>query len=240
MAKLLSDLKMERTTVKRLFSRLVNCIWRTHTEVTLEELQESFKKLTLESSKVMEANDEVEAAYMAECDAATAEELSDPLRADIEKTEKECEQKTKEVKLLIRETLWARYGEKELSLALQIAEAECRNVSSTQPGETLEAYEFILTHLEELVRKAKAAHQTWDRWAPSAEREDFSCRIRELEVQLPKLVSRKAAFIEAASSRMDPRKGSFSSSSVEMLSTTSYPEHTTLQQLRGAFWKKMA
>lgn len=29
-------------------------------------------------------------------------------------------------------------------------------------------------------------------------------------VQLPKLVSRKAAFIEAASSRTDPRKGSFS------------------------------
>lgn len=68
-----------------------------------------------------------------------------------------------EVKLLIQETLWVRYGEKELSLALQVAEAECRNVSSTQPDATLETYEFMLTHLEELVRKAKAAHQNWDR-----------------------------------------------------------------------------
>ena len=73
----------------------------------------------LESSRVMEANEELEAAYMAESDAATAEELSDLLRADIEKTEENCEQKTKEVKLLIQETLWVGNGEKQLSLALR-------------------------------------------------------------------------------------------------------------------------
>lgn len=76
----------------------------------------------------------------------------------------------------------ARYGEKELSLALQVAEVKCRNVSSTQPDTTLEAYEFMLTHLEKLVHEAKAAQQNWDRWAPPAEREDFNCRVRKLEV----------------------------------------------------------
>lgn len=147
-SKSLDELKVERTTVKRLFSRLANSIMRTHTEMSMEELQENFKMLTLEGYRVMEANEEVEAAYKAERNATTAEELSDLQRADIDKTEKECEQKTKEIKFLIRETLWATYGEKELCLALQVAEAECKNIYSTQPDATLEAYEFMLTHLE--------------------------------------------------------------------------------------------
>lgn len=61
------------------------------------------------------------------------------------------------MKLLIRETLWATYGEKELSLALQVA--ECRNVSSSQPDTTLKTNEFMLSHLEKLVHKAKEAYQ---------------------------------------------------------------------------------
>ena len=172
----------------------------------MEELQENFKKLTLEGSRVMEANEDVEAAYMAECKAATAEELSDLQRANIEKTEKECERKTKEVKLLIRETLWATYGGKELSLALQVAETEYENVSSTQLDTTPEAYEFMLTHLEKLVHKAKEAHQNWNRWAPPAEKKDFDCRVRELEVLLPNLVSQKAALIKAASIKEDTKQ----------------------------------
>lgn len=203
MAKSLDDLKVERTTAKRLFSRLANSITRTHTEMSIEELKENFKKLTLESSRVMEANEEMEAAYMAESDAATAEELGDLLKADLEKTEKYCEQKTKEVRLLIQETLWDVYGEKELSLALHIAESECKNVSSTQLDVTLEAYEFMLTHLEKFVLKAKEAHQNWNRWAPPAVQRDFNGRLRELEVHLPQLVSRKAAFIKAAMIKTD-------------------------------------
>ncbi|XP_061907769.1 uncharacterized protein LOC133652733 [Entelurus aequoreus] len=191
------ELKVERTTAKRQFSRLANNITRTYIEMSKEELQENFKKLMLESSRVFEANEEVEAAYMAD-----AEELSDPQKADIAKTEKECEQKTKEVKLLIRETLWTTYGEKELSLALQVAEAEFRNVSF-QPDTTLEACEFMLTHLQKLVDKAKEAHQNWNHWAPLAEKKDFDYRLRELEVVLPKLVSQKAPLIQAASIKKD-------------------------------------
>lgn len=153
MAKSLDELKAERTTAKRLFSRLANNIIRTYVEMSVEELMENFKKLTVESSRLMEANDEVEAAYMAESE---AEELFSTQRADIERTEKECQQKTKEVKLLIQETLWVTYGEKELSLALQVAQTECENVSSTEPDTTLETYEFLLTHLEKLVHKRSA------------------------------------------------------------------------------------
>ena len=90
MEKSLDDLKVERTTAKRLFSRLANSITRTHTEMSIEELRENLKKLTLESSRVLEANKEVEVAYMTESDVATAEELGDLLKADLEKTEKNC------------------------------------------------------------------------------------------------------------------------------------------------------
>lgn len=198
--KSLDDLKSERTTVKSLFSRFAN-IMRTYMEISKEELEDNYKKLTLESSKVMEANEDVEAAYMAECIVTAAEELSDLQKADIEKTEKDCERKLKEAKLLIRETMWTTYGEKELSLALQVVEDECKDISSIGPDTTLEAYEFMLTHLEKLIQKAKEAHQNWNRWAPPAEKKDFNYRVRELEVCLPRLVSQTAGFIEAASKK---------------------------------------
>ncbi|KAK7918659.1 hypothetical protein WMY93_009943 [Mugilogobius chulae] len=191
-SKTLEELKVERTTAKRLFSRLTNNIVRTHMEMSMEELQENFKKLTIEGSRVMEANEDLKAAYLEERDETEgAPGLSDLQIADIEKTEKECEQRLKEVKLLVRETLWASYGEKELLLALQVAEAECENVSSTQPDTPLEAYDFMLTNLEKLVHKAKEEHQIWNRWAPPAEQRDFDRRLRELELRLPKLVWRR-------------------------------------------------
>ncbi|XDV11267.1 hypothetical protein PO909_000246 [Leuciscus waleckii] len=97
-SKSLKELKMERVTVKRLFSRLTNHIMRTHMEMSVEELQGNFKRLTAEGSKVMDVNEEIEAAYIAQCeetDPEGAPELSDQQRADLEKTEKECEQKLK-------------------------------------------------------------------------------------------------------------------------------------------------
>lgn len=42
--------------------------------MSMEEVQENFKKLTLEGSRVIEANEEVEAAYMAERNTATTED----------------------------------------------------------------------------------------------------------------------------------------------------------------------
>uniref|UniRef100_A0AAV2LJE2 Uncharacterized protein n=1 Tax=Knipowitschia caucasica TaxID=637954 RepID=A0AAV2LJE2_KNICA len=53
--------------------------------MSADELKESFKKLTLQGSKVMEANEELQAAYNAE----GAQELAEEEKADIEKTEQE-------------------------------------------------------------------------------------------------------------------------------------------------------
>ncbi|XP_060783164.1 uncharacterized protein LOC132890373 [Neoarius graeffei] len=201
MAKSLEELKTERSTAKRLFSCLANCIARTHSEMTVEELKQNFNKLTAESSRLMEANEEIEAAYMAET--AAVEDLGAEKKADLEKIEAYCKQRTKEAKLLIQQTLWESYGEKELPLALYITEADCKSVSSAQLDVTLEAYEFMLKHFEMVVLKAKEVHRDWNRWAPAAEQRDFDHRMTELEVQLPQLVSRKAAFIKAAKIKTD-------------------------------------
>ncbi|KAK7933141.1 hypothetical protein WMY93_004037 [Mugilogobius chulae] len=74
---------------------------------------------------------------------------------------------------------------------------ECAKVSSVEPDSSLEVYDFMLNHLEILVKRAKESHDHWRFWAPPAEQQDFSCRMRELELQLPQLVSKKALFIQA-------------------------------------------
>ncbi|GAA6085471.1 uncharacterized protein LOC122145544 [Tachysurus ichikawai] len=67
--KSLEQLKAERTSAKRLFSRLVNSISRTHTDMGEEELRESLNNLSLQATKVMEANEDVEAAFIMEGEA---------------------------------------------------------------------------------------------------------------------------------------------------------------------------
>ncbi|KAK5623153.1 hypothetical protein CRENBAI_018920 [Crenichthys baileyi] len=84
--KSLEDLKVERTTVKRLFLRLTNHIMRTDMDISVEELEENFKRLTVGGSKGMEANEELEVTYNA-ADAKGA--LSDQQKTDIKKKEKE-------------------------------------------------------------------------------------------------------------------------------------------------------
>lgn len=64
--KSLEQLKAIRTSAKRQFSRLANNIVRMLAIMPEEELKDSFKKLIIEANKVIEANDDVEAQYLAE------------------------------------------------------------------------------------------------------------------------------------------------------------------------------
>lgn len=64
----------------------------------------------------------------------------------------------------------------------------------------------MLHHLERLVHKAKEAHQTWNRWAPLAEKQDLNRRLPKLETLLPKLVSGKATLIKAARIKEDTNR----------------------------------
>lgn len=162
------QLKVERTTAKRLFSHLANSILRTE-----EELRDIFYRLTMEAEKVMEANDDVEAGLIAELEAETNSAgvpvLTKQQKADIVKTANECELKLKEVKGLIQETLCANFAGDELSTARQAAEAACELTAATKPNGNQEAYDFILT----------------------------TTHLKEMELYVPKLICREADFIQA-------------------------------------------
>lgn len=103
--KSVQQLKVERTTAKRLYSRLANSILRNHTDMTEEELRDSFCRLIMEAEKVKEANDNVEAGLIAELETETNSAgvpvLTEQQKANIAKTANECELKLKEVKGLI-------------------------------------------------------------------------------------------------------------------------------------------
>lgn len=122
--KLIEQLKVQRTTVKRSFSRLVNSISRTYKDMTEEELKTSLDKLTMEAEKVMAANEDVEASIIAKLEAEldTEEEtvLTEQQQADPENT--------------ANDTLWSTFGGGEMSIVLQAAETECERAATIQPG----------------------------------------------------------------------------------------------------------
>lgn len=87
--KLLEQLKASRTSAKWQSSQLANNIVQMHAIMPEEELKDSFKKLIIEANKVMEANDDVEAQYLAEveldADSDEVPGLSEQQKADIGK-----------------------------------------------------------------------------------------------------------------------------------------------------------
>lgn len=188
--KSVQQLKVERTTAKRLFSRLANSILRNHTDMTEGELRDSFCRLTMEAEKVMEANDDVEAGLITELEVETGSAgvpiLTKQQKADIAKTANECELKLKEVKGLIQETLWANFGGDELSTALQAAEAACELIAATRPTGNQEAYDFMLTHLQGLVKTAKEVYSQWKQWIPPGEQQAVQGHLKEMELYVLK------------------------------------------------------
>ena len=140
----------------------------TYNDMSEEELRDSFKKFTKEVEKVMEANDDLEAGF-----------------------------KLEELKRLIQEALWTNFGEHEVSVALQAAEDGGERAAAAEPGGNLEAYDFTLNHLKELMRTAKEVHSRWRQWIPPGLREDLQSQLRGFELHFPRLFSRKADFIQA-------------------------------------------
>ena len=198
--KSVEQLKTERAAAKRAFTRLANSVTRTHKEMSEEELRDSFNKLAAEAEKVMEVNDEVEAGLIAELEAELGSEnvvvLTKQQKADLAKTTNECESKLKEVKSLIQDALWSGFGVAELCTALQAAEAECEQVAAIEPSANQEAYDFMLSHVQELVKTLKEVYGRWKRWVPPDEQENIRKNVMNLELHVPRLVSRKADFIQ--------------------------------------------
>lgn len=108
----------------------------------------------------------------------------------------EYEKKLEELKDLIQNTLWASYGEDELTLAVQTAEMEVDRLMTVEINENKEAFNYMMEHLRGLVKTAKKSQIKWKCWAPPAEQKEFHERIRKLELILPKLTLRKADFTQ--------------------------------------------
>ncbi len=82
-------------------------------------------------------------------------------------------------------------------MAVKSAEDKAECVSSIEPSGNKEAFDFMLGHLERLVKTAKELHTQWTCWAPLTEQKDFQCRIQGLEQVFLMLTSRKVDFIQA-------------------------------------------
>lgn len=218
---LIEPLKIHRTNVKRQFMRQANNVLRMHPVMSEEELKDSFKTLTIEANQVFEANEDVEDQYSQESEGGA---LSDQQRADLDKVSTECESKLTELKELIIKTLWVKYGEEELSLAVEAAELEVERVEAVSPGEDKEIFDFRIEHLGELVKKAKELHIQWKSWAPPEEQQQLQTRVRELERALMKFTARKAEFIKVRG-RNKPSSGSTkrSAASAEQVKPGSLP-----------------
>ena len=115
--KSLEQLKANRTSAKRQFSRLANNIVRMHVIMPEEEVKDSFKKLIIEANKVMEANDDVKAQSLADVELDTDSDevpgLNEQQKGNIGKAAGEGKMKLKEMKDLIQKTLWANWASKE-------------------------------------------------------------------------------------------------------------------------------
>ncbi len=166
-----------------------------------EDLQSSLNKLTKQAEKVMEVNDDLEAGMIAELeaelDADKSSVLTEQQKDDLAKTTSECELKLNETKALLQETLWTRYGDMELSTALQVAEAESERVAAVIPDGNHEAYDYMLTHLQNLVRTARDLYSKWQRCIPSGDKRNFCQALRGFELNVTRLMSKKADFIRA-------------------------------------------
>ncbi len=84
-----------------------------------------------------------------------------------------------------------------MSTALQVAEAESEQVTAVIPDSNQEAYDYMLTHLQNLVRTARDLYSKWQWCIPSGDERNFCQGLRGLELNVNRLMSKKADFFQA-------------------------------------------
>ncbi|XP_035986919.1 uncharacterized protein LOC118560201 [Fundulus heteroclitus] len=198
MVKTADELKKDRTVAKRPFSRMANILLKTYDNKSVLELEDGFGNLTQAAERVWEANDDLEARLLEDKESevgAEEAELSDQQKADLVKTAGDCEETLKEVRRLLQNVLWVQNGEHDVLTALQVAEVESRRTGAVDVNSRLEAYEFMLGHLQDLAKAAKVSFERWKRWTPAKQKQDIQGRLKDLDQKIPLLVSRKMDFI---------------------------------------------
>lgn len=93
-------------------------------------MKEVFGKIALAADKVIDANDELEAALAEAWDEEGDSTLRDEQCKDIEGTVKGCKKRLDKVQNIIQKTIWNNFGHPELVTCLELAEAEGERLSS--------------------------------------------------------------------------------------------------------------
>ncbi len=198
----MDQFKRERTTAKMCFTKQANLLIRESSLMIESELRKEFQKLSSSARALFDANDDYEMGLFTELEANTKSdekvELEMQQAADIEKTVGDCETKLEEVRKIVQFNLWQRYGQEELTVAVQEAEKACDHSASIPvAGVNCEGYEVQLIRLERLVSRAVKTLSSWERWIPTTEKKDIESRVKQLRVENNGLVSRTGELITA-------------------------------------------
>lgn len=201
LGKTLDQLKKYRMVAKTSLTKQANYLSRKAGYLTELELRQEFAKLSADSRKVIEANDDYRTGLEAEL-AAKEDGKDDVLSleqdADLSKYGSECEQKFNDVKQIVQTNLWSRYGSEMLEAAFEEAEKACRHTYGL-PVESSNCEGFEIQHnvVGKLIKETSDAFAAWESWIPAAEERDFRKRSRELRVAYNELDMRKGEFARA-------------------------------------------
>ena len=132
-----------------------------------QDLENGFNALTVAAEKLWEVNNDLEAKLIAdeEAELDTGEEavLTEQQKAVLTKTANESAFKLKEIKHLVQDVLWSNFGANEVLTSLEFVESECNHTAAIDLSGKQEAYEFMLTHLQDLTKTARELHDRWKR-----------------------------------------------------------------------------
>nr|AAD26627.1 unknown [Takifugu rubripes] len=198
--KTVEELRKDRVTAKRLFTKVCNTISRNHEDMNEEELKDILSKLKSEAEKLMEANDDLQAGIIADQEAEedSGEEavLDEQVRTDLEKTTSDCKRRLAEGRNLIQQSLWSNFAQADLSIAVRTTETVYDHAQTMRPEDGPGVYDHVISQLQELFKRAKEEYNKWTSWIPGHNRREIQDQLRELEFSIPALITRKADFIK--------------------------------------------
>lgn len=64
-----------------------------------------------------------------------------------------------------------------MTQAITTAESNAEHVDTVDPSKNTDPLEFIIEHLNKLVKTAKAVYKHWKFWVPQAEQQQFQSDI---------------------------------------------------------------
>ena len=127
-----------------------------------------FSKLSSLARHVSDANEEYRAGLLADNEAGTDDgeevKLGKHQQDELEKTMEECVTRLDEVRKAVQSNLWQRYGDEEVSSAIQEAGVACERTHACPiTAINRDGYELQLEGVRRLIHKASASLKDWER-----------------------------------------------------------------------------